>query len=607
MSKYIVFMRSLFKQYWLVILCAVFVGGICSFSQYYSIYKLGNEYQGIPYLYQDNDDVYVSRIRELVEGRNTISSPYFFEYKDAPAPLLPYGEMFYALPVKLLNLNLATFIHFSKFLFPAILFGLVFSLIHLLLRKRSVLTALVGATLIIVAPDILNLGYIKNIFDSQNPFLLSIWTRLVNPITGALLLFPFFIVLAKIRERSFQSIIFAGLLLGLMPGYFFSFALASLTTAFIILFLLMEKNYRVTARLLLVFPIAFLVSAKYFISQIQGIISGDTLVTSLRNGLLITHSPLSNNTLILGLVILLCVCIFIFLKNRDRYLEEKQSMQFLFSGLLAGLVAFNQQIITGKTIWPFHFVQYTKPLVFIAILYCGYLLFSKYVKLWRITMIVSLVFIFGVGVKGALSYRSNLEQYREYQRYGAVVDWLNTNATKDCVIIIKEAKGLRISSGSIIQKLNFLSPAVTRCDVYFSLYTFFNIPQERIYHNYLAYLRLNGVTTTTINQFLKDNRRQLINVFFADWNEMFYNGPNDSWLVSISDVPAIEKKVDNITQKIVTDYPIFMRQDFGLFLKQYRVYYLIDDKKYGGSWNSEWNKFLNKEAEFGDFTIYRFK
>ncbi|OGM98189.1 MAG: hypothetical protein A2735_00580 [Candidatus Yanofskybacteria bacterium RIFCSPHIGHO2_01_FULL_41_21] len=599
--------KPLFIQYWLVLVCSVFVGAVCSFGQYYSIYKLGNEYHGVPYLYQDNDDVYMSRIRELVEGRDAISSPYFFEYKDASAPLLPYGEMFYALPVKLLNFNLITFVHLSKFLFPAILFGLVFSLIHLLLRKRSMLTALVGATLIILAPDILSLGYVKNIFDTQNPFLLSIWTRLVNPITGALLLFSFFIVLVKIRECSILSIIFSGLLLGFMPGYFFSFALASLTTIFLLLFLVLGKNYRVALRLSLVFPIAFLVSAKYFITQIQGIISGGTLATSLRNGLLITHSPLSNNTLILGLVILLSVGAFLFLKKKDEYLEEKSSIQFLFAGLLAGLVAFNQQIITGKTIWPFHFVQYTKPLVFIAILYCGYLLFSKYTKFWRAIMIFSLIFIFGIGIKGALSYQSNLEQYREYQRYGAVAGWLNSNATKDCVIIAKEADGLRRSSGSIIEKLHLLVPAVTRCDSYISLYTFFNVPQERIYHNYLAYLRINGVTIKTIDKFLKENRRQMINVFFSDWNEMFYNGPNNSWLVSVSDVPAIERKVDNIAQKIATDYPIFMRQDFGLFLKQYRVDYFIYDEKYGGLWNNEWNKFLNKETELGDFVVYSFR
>ncbi len=599
--------KVFFKQYWIVIMCAVFVGGICSFGQYYSIYLLENEYQGVPYLYQDNDDVYMSRIRELIEGRDTISSPYFFEYKDAPAPLLPYGEMFYALPVRLLNLNLVTFVHFSKFLFPAIFFGLVFSLINILLKKRSIVTALVGATLIIIAPDILNLGYIKNIFNIGNPFTLSIWTRLVNPITGGLLLLSYLIILVRIRERSLLQIIFAGLLLGFMSGYFFSFALASLVTIFLILFIILERNYRTALRILIIFPVSFLVSVKYFINQIQGIISGDTLATSLRNGLLITHSPLSNNTLFLGLIILLGVATFLFFKKKNEYLEEKSSIQFLLASLLASLVAFNQQIITGKTIWPFHFVQYTKPLVFITILYCGYILLSKYIKFWQMIMISSLIFIFGIGVQGALSYRSNLDEYREYQRYGAVVGWLNTHGSNHCVIINKEAAQLRKSSGSIIEKLNFLAPAVTQCNVYFSLYTFFNVSQERIYHNYLAYLRLNGITATSINQFLKDNRRQLIGVFFADWNEMFYYGQNDSWLVSISDVPAIEKKVDMIAAKIAADYPRFARQDFGEFLKQYRVDYLIYDKKYGGLWNEEWNKFLTKQAELGDFVIYGFK
>jgi hypothetical protein len=50
-----------------------------------------------------------------------------------------------------------------------------------------------------------------------------------------------------------------------------------------------------------------------------------------------------------------------------------------------------------------------------------------------------------------------------------------------------------------------------------------------------------------------------------------------------------------------------MRQDFGEFLKQYRVDYLVYDKKYGGDWNGEWDRFLEKEFESDDFVIYGFK
>ncbi len=598
--------KDFLRKYWSVIVCAVFVGGVCSFGQYYAIRSLGPDYKGIPYLYQDNEDVYVARIREVVEGHYSISSPYFYEYKNEPSPLLPYGEALYALPVKLLHLDLSSFVHFSKFLFPAILFCLVFTLTNLALDKRSKITALAGASLVLLVPDILNLGYLRSLFDSS-VFTLPIWTRVVNPITGALFLFSFFIILIKIRERSLASIIFAGILLGLMAGYFFSFAFASLTTIFLILILILENNYRIAGRLFLVFPIALLVSWKYFISQFQGILSGGTLATSLRNGLLITHKYLANNTVFFALAIVIGASLFIFCKRRGEYLREKPIIQFLVAGLLAGIVAFNQQIVTGKTIWPFHFVQYTKPFVFVTLFYFGYILFAKYSKFWISLMAIALVCVFGIGIKETLSYRSNLEQYREYQRYGVVADWLNGHSADGCVFIAKEAQGLRRSSGSIIEKMHLLLPAITPCDSYISLYTFFNVPQDRIYHNYLAYLRLNGVTEKNIGQYLKDNRRQLASVFFSDWNEMFYFGPSKTWLVSISDVPKIENKVDLITQNISKDYPTFMRQDLGVFLKEYRVDYLIYDKKYGGVWNPEWNKFLNKETELGDFVIYAFK
>jgi len=249
------------------------------------------------------------------------------------------------------------------------------------------------------------------------------------------------------------------------------------------------------------------------------------------------------------------------------------------------------------------------PFPFIALLYSAYLLFSKFNKLWRIAMIVGLLVFLGIGTKGALSYKYNLDNFREYQRNAVVVDWLYARGKSGpCVVIVKEAEKLyRKGGNNIVENLNLLIPAATSCDVYFGSYTFFNMPAERNFHNYLAYLRLNGVTEKNIEQFFEVGRTQIITFFYDNWAEMFYPGRNEPWLLGVSDMPKIEKKGDELIEKIRTVYPAFMRQDFGLFLKQYRVDYLVYDKKYGGEWNEKWSKFLHKEAELGDFVIYSFK
>jgi hypothetical protein len=174
-------------------------------------------------------------------------------------------------------------------------------------------------------------------------------------------------------------------------------------------------------------------------------------------------------------------------------------------------------------------------------------------------------------------------------------------------VAVKEAAKLyREGGNNVVEHLNLLISAVTPCDMHFSSYTFFNVPPDRIYHGYLTYLRLNGVTDKSINQFLEKNRVQVITVFHENWAEMFYPGRNEPWLLGVSDFPKMEAKIDSLIEKISNDYPSFMRQDFGEFLKQYRVDYLVYDKKYGGDWNREWNIFLEKEFESDDFVIYGF-
>ena len=127
------------KKNYLMLLCAFIVGLVSVLPHFLATAQLGRDYQGIPFIYQANEDAYLARIREVVDGHWAVGSAFFYEYKDW-RPLVPsVGEFLYALPTILFSIPLLSVMVASKFVLPAILFVLVY---YLILRLSASPTAL---------------------------------------------------------------------------------------------------------------------------------------------------------------------------------------------------------------------------------------------------------------------------------------------------------------------------------------------------------------------------------------------------------------------------------------------------------------------------------
>ena len=68
---------SLKKHKW-AIGFSILVGLLSVAPHIISMYMLGNSYRGIPFLYSDNEDYYIARIHEIIDGHYLVGSPYFF-------------------------------------------------------------------------------------------------------------------------------------------------------------------------------------------------------------------------------------------------------------------------------------------------------------------------------------------------------------------------------------------------------------------------------------------------------------------------------------------------------------------------------------------------
>ena len=103
-----------------------------------------------------------------------------------------------------------------------------------------------------------------------------------------------------------------------------------------------------------------------------------------------------------------------------------------------------------------------------------------------------------------MAYKNNFEIYKERQKYAGVFDWINKNAIKDCVILTPERL--------------FLTKALTiytKCDTYLSDFASFVIPTERLWHNYLVYLRLIGIGAEEIDKYVEEKNEDILTYLYA--------------------------------------------------------------------------------------------
>jgi hypothetical protein len=560
-------LRLHLKTHWAAYLVAVAVGCICVAPSVLARISIGSADRGIPPMFLDNEDYYFARIHDVVNGNWLVGSPAFYEYKHLVPLIPPVGEYFYALPVILLKIPLVDFFVFSKFLFPAALSLLAYVLAWRLSsededhRARSLVASAAGL-LVTIGFDFTNVGHVIAYFLGRaadvGP---SIWTRPVNPITGGLLLFAYLnLLLSVVRDRRRRDTVIAGIVLGLMSGYVFSWGVALAATALLALAYAVRHHGAIVKRLVAVVLIAAALVIPYALFVLSSLTSGGAKAAE-RNGLLDTHAPMWNKVSLGALLVFLVVS---FLWKRFRPAEAKDGFVgepwwMLCLALLLGSVAiFVQPIVTGRTIWPYHFVQYTIPVAYVAVLMVIHRAvqpFPRLRKAWIVTLVALCAAIAAFGVGIAKSYASRLGPYRDEQANAPIYDWLNANAKPDCVVYVHEPQGPL----SLIRTV----PTFTRCSVYASDWVYAgDIPLERVSHDYFVYLRFSGVTADGIEAYLRAHESDLRSYFFDNFYNIFSVKPDQEWL-------------DRTVQTVADGYRDFLKQDFSKEVHQYKIDYIL--------------------------------
>lgn len=516
--------------------------------------SLGAEYQGFYILQTDNEAEYLAKVQEIFDGHPLLGSTPFFEYKDSFPLLPPTLELFYAFAALVFGASIPVVFIASKFVLPASLFFLVYLLIHRLNGganpARSKMNALAGGLLIVLGYDLVDYGTLWGYLSgSISPTNFLLWTRPVNPVIGAILLYSVLLIAWSFNNehsRRYRFFLYTagGAAIALMIGsYFFSWFLTLSIIGILAVVNALRHRYAFVRRVLLMSAIGIILSLPYWYIVWNAGASPWYDDAAFRTGFSLGHSFILNKLLLLSLVVFFAVTALF-------RLEKKEWWWFCLALLLGGFVAFNQQVITGRTIWPFHFVQYTIPLSLSVIFVVFFhVCVQRYRKAWSavVGFVIVISLSLGIYVQASVYTRFH-DEYKQKQSYVAVFSWLNASAPKDCVVL---------SEDDLFSRMIL---AFTHCNVYWTSNVHFLIPWERLRHNYFTYLRLKGVSAEEIGGYLENNGDEVLGYFYGLGGlQAGYSYP-----------PFITLK-----QTLREDYKNFFSNDFKKELEKYRIDYII--------------------------------
>src|SRR3989338_4225558 len=122
--------KIFFKEHYMAFGLAILVGLIYIAPNIFFILSLGDDYKGIPMMQSANEESYLARIHEILDGHPMLGSPFLYEYKEEWPIAPPTGEMFYAIPSIVLGVPPQNILIASRFFLPLILFLLVYLIIY---------------------------------------------------------------------------------------------------------------------------------------------------------------------------------------------------------------------------------------------------------------------------------------------------------------------------------------------------------------------------------------------------------------------------------------------------------------------------------------------
>jgi hypothetical protein len=412
---------------WGALMVSIVVGLVIIAPQLIFIQHLGSAYQGIYMHNTDAEPHYLARMEEAVKGEG-IGNPFIVEFRNTvPPSFFSYSEELLAIPARITPLSVPVLNLLYKFLLPALLAFVMYTLVVALTSSRA--WAGVSAIALVLGVTTFNLGTFLNLLQGRlvyEQFLL--YSRPVSPVLYVLFLLGY-LHLLFVRPYSRTRLLLLGLLYGL-SWYLFIYLSTFLTALLgsLVLWHLLKRDIASARRYAAV-------AIAGFIPAIPAVMNLHAITQSPYYGLFVgpiglehTHAPYLHIPL---LIIALVVGWYSYRHRPYRYLKET------FVLLATSLVVMNQQVLTGLSLHPAHYITYFCMPVYVLVMI---LLLSSWLKTHTgLRGVLQVAIVLYAVVASAFILYSSYARWAPVvvteQRYAPVLAWLDMHSPTDSVVM----------------------------------------------------------------------------------------------------------------------------------------------------------------------------
>lgn len=523
------------------------IGGIYIYPDIRFILEEGKDFKGITLTGAGDEAFYLAKLNAVYKGDYRISSIGLYEHRKDMYLIPPFYEIAAGFIGKSLKVPVPYLDIILSFVFPVIIFWLVYILAYSL--SRSPPLGILGASCVLMGYSLFTKDF--SIFSQIAHFKYSEPLWFLRPYSPQVIYIPFLLLLVLIflyidKAKIWKIFIIAALmaLLNYMHTFLWMFLFAGLAVWFLVS--LLRKQAIIYKNIALILSISLLLSIPYWINYYRISLSPDYAFYQELFG------TESSRRLIMPLSYLLPGFIILLLNRKS----DKKVFYFLLSFLIGGFVCLNQQIITGKIVGTGYFLNYAGKTFLIAAFAAslGNLVkFNKYAVKAFFVFFTGFLFISGL-IQQNNYYNTNKKIYSDLQPLRGAITWLNENTKKDDVILTDS-----VMSHSFVFIRTLLLYTKNYHYLGFEIHSM--ISREELEHRILSAMR-----------FFEYSPEEAESVFRASGGIIFFGLSSNYGITK-------DKEIGDYILRLKTKYKDIINKDPVSLLKKYKIDYVLIGKK----------------------------
>jgi hypothetical protein len=466
------------------ILCALLVGALHGSADVRMRIELGPEYRGVPFMGAMDEGLYLSRMMRASLGDWRLGNAMIYEHRDDPWIYGPIGEVAQGRLVKWSGLPVADVDIVLTFVLPAVLtlvaYGLFLSL------TKSVPFAALGAMSIVLGQYLLS----KDTPLLQGSLVPAVWSlplQFVRPISPQFYCIPFLIVVwaaFRLYDGGGGKWVWILGVAGTVQLYtnFFLTSFVVVGLGLLLTVAAVQRRLDVVTRFFGVAAIALVGGLPYFHNLWLTVTHPQYQESFARVGGFATREPILP---VVHVIVALAFGGLAWTARRERW------YQFTVAFLATGFICLNQQLLTGRTVQPFHWESQTNKVILEVALVLG---------TWHImrrfgaprgatvalcTISVAALLVHGWGIQNRYLDAKRAE-FAALQRLGPPLQWLADHTDSTDVVLVNP---LRFEWADIVTTVTGNYTYVSEPFFYASFLT-----RDEVERRYLGGLRFYGAT-----------------------------------------------------------------------------------------------------------------